>query len=63
MGEKARFDAVSILTLLVLLPLIGVSIHAYYSGAISFDEYLQQWREPALLLFGFWIRDNASTGN
>lgn len=57
--DSKHFNAVSIITLLVLIPLIAVSGHAYYKGVIPYAEYVAMWREPLLLLFGWWLRDLA----
>lgn len=48
---------ITVLSAAVLAPLIIVSVVAYWKGAISFVEYVALWREPAALLFGFWLRD------
>lgn len=50
------FDAVSIITVIILIPLVGVSVWAYVSGALSFQDYVAFWREPVALLLGFWLR-------
>lgn len=50
------FDAVSVITVLVLIPMVVVSAHAYWSGNIGVDEYLVMWRDPFALLLGFWLR-------
>lgn len=54
--DRKTFDTVAILTALVLLPMIFATGWAYHSGAITFREYLEMWRDPALLLIGFWAR-------
>jgi hypothetical protein len=55
MDTKA-IDAISVITVLVLLPMVGVSGHAYWAGHIQFAEYLEMWRDPFALLLGFWLR-------
>lgn len=55
MDAKA-IDAISIITVLVLIPMVAVSGHAYWSGHIPFSEYLAMWRDPFALLLGFWLR-------
>lgn len=54
--QKKAFDAVSIITVLVLIPMVVVSGHAYWSGTVPFSEYLAMWRDPFALLLGFWLR-------
>ncbi len=56
MNSSKIFDAVSIITLLVLIPMVAVSGFAYWSGRIDFADYVDMWREPVTLLFGFWLR-------
>lgn len=54
--DRKLFDAISIITLLVLIPMVGVSVWAYASGQLRFEEYAAMWREPLALLLGFWLR-------
>lgn len=49
-------DTVTVITALVLLPMVAVSAHAYLSGALTFPEYSALWAEPLALLLGFWLR-------
>jgi hypothetical protein len=56
MMDARLLDTVSIITALVLLPMVGVSAYAYISGALTFAEYAAMWREPLALLLGFWLR-------
>ena len=52
-------DAVGIITLIVLVPLSLGTAFAYTTGRISFVAYTGMWKEPVLLLFGFWLRGAA----
>lgn len=54
--DAKTFDAISIITALVLLPLVGASAYAYLAGQLSFADYAALWREPLALLIGFWLR-------
>lgn len=58
--DSKTFDAISIITVLVLLPMVAVSGHAYWAGRIMFAEYVAMWREPLALLLGFWLRGAAA---
>lgn len=57
--DKRLFDAVTLLTAVILLPLVGVSAVAYFRGQVSFDAYTGMWAEPVALLLGFWLRGYA----
>lgn len=52
-------DAVGIITLIVLVPLSLGTVYAYTTSQITFTEYTGMWKEPMLLLFGFWLRGAA----
>jgi len=54
--DRKTFDVVSIITAIVLLPLVVVSVVAYIRGDLPFSEYAAAWREPLALLLGFWFR-------
>lgn len=54
--DRKTFDAVSIITAIVLLPLVVVSVVAYFRGELTFADYAAAWREPLALLLGFWFR-------
>jgi hypothetical protein len=54
--DARLLDTVSIITALVLLPMVGVSAYAYIAGQLTFAEYASMWREPLALLVGFWLR-------
>lgn len=58
--DKRLLDTVTVITVLVLLPMVGASLWAFYTGALSFPEYSAMWREPLALLLGFWLRDVSS---
>lgn len=49
-------DAVGILTLVVMLPLCLGTVYGYIQNDITFNEYISFWKEPMLLLVGFWLR-------
>lgn len=49
-------DAVGILTLVVMLPLCLGTLYGFVSGDVTFPEYIAYWKEPMLLLVGFWLR-------
>jgi len=49
-------NAVGIITLVILLPMVLSSVWAFVSGDITFAEFSGGWKEPLLLLIGFWIR-------
>lgn len=49
-------DAVGILTLVVMLPLCLGTLYGFISGVVTFLEYIAYWKEPMLLLVGFWLR-------
>lgn len=48
---------VSVITGLVLVPMVAVSAYAYITGQLSFAEYVAMWKEPALLMIGYWFRN------
>lgn len=48
---------VSIITAIVLIPMVAVSAYAYANGQLTFAEYIGMWKEPALLMIGFWFRN------
>lgn len=54
-------DAVGVLTLVVMLPLCLGTLYGFVSGSISFDQYIMYWKEPMLLLVGFWLRGSAGS--
>ena len=54
--ESRIYDTVSIITTLVLLPMVGVSAYAYIKGEVTYAAYVEGWREPLALLLGFWLR-------
>ena len=54
--DSRTFDAISIITAIVLLPMVGVSAYAYLTGDLAFTEYSDMWSEPIALLLGFWFR-------
>lgn len=49
-------DTVGVLTLVVMLPLCLGTLIGFMSGSITFDQYIAYWKEPMLLLVGFWLR-------
>ena len=49
-------NAVAVITLVILLPLVLGSAYAFLSGALTYDALHGIWKEPLLLLIGFWIR-------
>jgi hypothetical protein len=57
---KRYLDAVGIITLIVLVPLSLGTVFQYAQGNITFMEYTGIWKEPMLLLFGFWLRGAAN---
>lgn len=57
---KQYVNAVSIITVLVLLPMIGLSMYEYIRGGMQFSEFAGMWKEPLMLLVGFWIRGATS---
>jgi len=50
------FDAVSIITGIVLIPLVALTGWAYLQGSITFADYVGMWNEPVALMLGFWFR-------
>ena len=54
-------NAVAGITLVILLPMVLSSVWAFAAGALTFSEFSAGWKEPLLLLIGFWIR-GASNG-
>lgn len=54
--DSKSLDTITIITALVLIPLVAISGHAYYVGTLPFDEYISMWKEPVTLLIGFWLR-------
>jgi hypothetical protein len=58
--DNKLLDTVSIITALVLLPMVGVSAWAYVKGDLVFSAYTDMWREPLALLLGFWLRGAAT---
>lgn len=56
-------DSVGILTLVVMVPLCLGTVYGYISGSISFDQYITYWKEPMLLLVGFWLRSATGTSS
>jgi len=56
-------DSVGILTLVVMVPLCLGTVYGYISGSISFDQYIAYWKEPMLLLVGFWLRSATGTSS
>lgn len=55
-------DSVGVLTLVVMLPLCLGTVYGYIQNDITFSEYISFWKEPMLLLVGFWLR-GASAGS
>lgn len=53
-------NAVGIITLVILLPLIIGSSVSFALGSLTFTEFMREWKEPLMLLIGFWIRGAAS---
>lgn len=60
--DRRLYDAVSVITVIVLLPAVGVSLWAVLSGEIGFDEYRTMWAESLALLLGFWLRGFSKEG-
>ena len=58
---RKYLDAVGIITLIVLVPLSLGTAYAYIVDNITFVEYTGVWKEPMLLLFGFWLRGASQT--
>lgn len=58
--DKRLLDTVTVITAIVLLPMVGASCWALYTGTLTFTEYAAMWREPLALLLGFWLRDVSS---
>lgn len=56
---KKYLNAVSVITVLILLPLIVGSSVAFGMGLLTFSEFMREWKEPLMLLIGFWIRGAA----
>ena len=54
--DSRLLDTVTIITAIVLLPMVGISGWAYVSGDLTFHEYAAMWSEPLALLLGFWLR-------
>lgn len=54
--DSKTIDTVSVITAIVLLPMVGVSAFAYLAGELKFGEYAAMWSEPLALLLGFWLR-------
>lgn len=54
--DSRLLDTVSIITALILLPMVCASAYALWRGWISYPEYAEAWREPLALLLGFWLR-------
>jgi hypothetical protein len=57
---KRYTNAVAIITLVILLPMVGASLWTFIAGKLTFAEFSAGWKEPMLLLIGFWIRGAAS---
>lgn len=58
--DRRLLDTVTVITALVLLPMVGASLWALYTGTLTFEQYAAMWREPLALLLGFWLRDVSS---
>lgn len=54
--DRKTLNTVTIITAIVLLPLVVVSVVAYLRGELTFVDYSAAWREPLALLMGFWFR-------
>lgn len=54
--DKRILDAVTVITAIVLLPMVSASAWAFYTGTLTFTDYAAMWREPLALLLGFWLR-------
>lgn len=54
--DKKLYDAVSVITAVVLLPMVVASAMSFFNGTLTFSEYSAMWREPLALLLGFWLR-------
>lgn len=53
-------NAVSVITLVILIPQVVASAIAFGFGELTFKEYAGEWRDVLLLLIGFWIRGATS---
>jgi len=53
-------DAVGVLTLVVLIPICIGTLGAFALGKLTWLQYSQFWREPMLLLFGFWLHKSGA---
>ena len=53
-------DAVGVLTLVVLVPIAVGTLAGLSLGKITWLQYSQFWREPMLLLFGFWLHKSGA---
>lgn len=49
-------DTVTIITAIILIPAVGASVYALYTGQLTYSAYTEAWREPLALLLGFWLR-------
>ena len=49
-------SAVGVITLLILLPMVLLSAYGHAAGRTEFAQYAAEWKEPLMLLIGFWIR-------
>lgn len=58
--DRRLLDTVTVITALVLIPMVAASQWALYTGTLTFAEYAAMWREPLALLLGFWLRDVSS---
>lgn len=56
MMETRLLDTITVITAIVLLPMVGASAYAYLTGGLQFADYAAMWREPVALLLGFWLR-------
>ena len=54
--DKRLLDTVTLITAIVLMPMVGVSVWAFVKGSLTFHEYAAMWAEPLALLLGFWLR-------
>lgn len=52
-------NAIGVLTLVVLIPVCAGTLYSLLVGDITFDQYSAYWKEPIILLFGFWLRGAA----
>lgn len=54
------FNAVAVITLLILAANLGVSAYAFAVGKATYAEFLNTWREPLAVCLGYWLRGTAA---